>query len=111
MVPARTIEDFEGAFSTISLEHVDGFLVVDSPLTVAHRARLAELALKHPLPSMFGSKENVETGGLMNYGTDFNDLLQRAARADRPRRRGDRVAVRLAAIAQKKHILCALFTL
>ena len=40
---------------------------------------LAELALKHRLPGMFGTKENVEAGGLMSYGSDFNELVQRAA--------------------------------
>jgi putative ABC transport system substrate-binding protein len=79
MVPMRTVEDFEGAFSTISREHVGGFLVVSSPDTVSHRERLAELAIKHRLPGMFGTKENVEAGGLMSYGPDFNDLVQRAA--------------------------------
>jgi putative tryptophan/tyrosine transport system substrate-binding protein len=79
MVPMRTVEDFEGAFSTISREHVGGFLVVASPDTVSHRERLAELAIKHRLPGMFETKENVEAGGLMSYGPDFNDLVQRAA--------------------------------
>jgi len=43
------------------------------------RERLAELALKHRLPTMFGAKENVEAGGLMSYGADRNDLVRRAA--------------------------------
>jgi putative tryptophan/tyrosine transport system substrate-binding protein len=79
MVPARTVEDFEGAFSAMTREHVGGFLDVSSPLTVSHRARLADLALKHRLPGMFGTKEMVEVGGLMSYGADFNDMVQRAA--------------------------------
>jgi putative tryptophan/tyrosine transport system substrate-binding protein len=79
MVPVRTAEDFEGAFSTMSREHVAGFLVVLSPVDVSHRARLANLALKHRLPGMFGTKENVEAGGLMSYSADFNDMVQRAA--------------------------------
>ncbi len=78
MVPARTVEDFEGAFSTMSREHVGGFLAVAAPLML-HRTRLAELALKHRLPGMFGNKENVEAGGLISYGADFNDLVRRAA--------------------------------
>jgi putative ABC transport system substrate-binding protein len=79
MVPVQTVEDFEGAFSTMSREHVGGFVVVDAPLTVSHRARLADLALKHRLPGIFGTRENVEAGGLMSYGSDFNDMVQRAA--------------------------------
>ena len=45
----------------------------------SHRARLAELALKHRLPGMFGTKENVEAGGLMSYGADLNEWYRRAA--------------------------------
>jgi putative ABC transport system substrate-binding protein len=40
---------------------------------------LAELALKHRLPGMFGTKENVKAGGLMSYAADQNDLIRRAA--------------------------------
>jgi putative tryptophan/tyrosine transport system substrate-binding protein len=52
---------------------VDGFLVVASSLTFSARALLAGP------PGMFGSKENVETGGLMSYAPDLNDLTRRAA--------------------------------
>jgi putative ABC transport system substrate-binding protein len=79
MLPVRTVEDFEGAFSTMSREHVGGFLVLASPLFSLDRARLADLALKHRLPGMFGNKENVEAGALMSYAADFNDMVQRAA--------------------------------
>ena len=79
MVPLRTVEDFEGAFSTMSREHVGGFLVVSSALMSSQRARLADLALTHRLPGMFGNKENVEAGGFMSYAADFNDMVQRAA--------------------------------
>ena len=56
-----------------------GFLVVASPVTFSQRARLAELALAHRLPGMFGSKENVAAGGLISYGADLNDLARRSA--------------------------------
>ena len=52
---------------------------VSEPVTVSYRARLAELALEHRLPGMFGTKENVEAGGLMSYSADFNDIVRRAA--------------------------------
>ena len=79
MVPARTIEDFDGAFATMTRERVGGFLVVAAPLTLSQRAPLADLALKHRLPGMFGTRENVEAGGLMSYGADLNVLCRRAA--------------------------------
>ncbi len=40
---------------------------------------LAELALKHRLPTMFEPTENVVAGGLMSYAPDYLDLTRRAA--------------------------------
>src|SRR6516165_7652339 len=79
MLPVSTVEDFDGAFATMTRERLDGFLVVASPLTISQRARLAELALAHRLPGVFATKENVEAGGLMSYGPDTGDLTRRAA--------------------------------
>lgn len=78
MVPVRTVEDFEGVFSTMSREHVGGFLAVTAPI-FSHRTRLAEFALKHRLPGMFAGREYVEAGGLISYAADVNDLTRRAA--------------------------------
>jgi putative tryptophan/tyrosine transport system substrate-binding protein len=79
MAPAQTVDDFEGAFATMARERVGGFFVAAGPLTVSHRVRLAELALKHQLPGMFGVRDNVEAGGLMSYAPDHHDMLRRAA--------------------------------
>jgi putative ABC transport system substrate-binding protein len=40
---------------------------------------LAELALKHRLPTAFGNRDNVVVGGLMSYAPDMNDQWRRAA--------------------------------
>ena len=79
MVETRTVEDFEGAFATLARERVGGFFVSASSFTHFHRTPLAELALKHGLPGMFGARDNVEAGGLMSYSPDQNDLTRRAA--------------------------------
>ena len=78
-VPVRTPEDLHGAFAMMARERVNGFLAVASPLTRSQRALLAELALKHRLPGMFGTGENVEAGGLMSYAPDLVDMTRRAA--------------------------------
>lgn len=50
-----------------------------SPPFITHRESLAELTRKHQLPAMFGSKENVQAGGLISYSADLTDLHRRAA--------------------------------
>ena len=80
IVQAASPDEFEGAFSTMTRERAEALLVVASPLSFIQRARLAELALKHRLPAMFGFRENAEAGGLMSYGPDLNDLFRRSAR-------------------------------
>jgi putative tryptophan/tyrosine transport system substrate-binding protein len=79
LVPARSVEEFDGAFSTMTRERMGSLLVIGSPLAFSQRVPLAELALKHRLPGMFQSRENVEAGGLMSFGVDYNDLHRRAA--------------------------------
>ena len=77
--PVRALEDLDGAFAMMARERVGGVLVLGSALTASHPARLAELALKHRLPSMFAARETVEAGGLMSYAPDLVDLTRRAA--------------------------------
>jgi putative tryptophan/tyrosine transport system substrate-binding protein len=79
MVPARTLEEFDSAFSIMMQEEVSSFLVVASPLIVVHGGPLAAFAMKYRLPGMYPFKENVEAGGLMSYGADRDDLYRRAA--------------------------------
>ena len=78
MVAARTIDDFASAFVQMNRERVDAFLVIASPLTFFGRAPLAQVALEHQLPGIFGFKTNVQAGGLMSYGADPLDLYRRA---------------------------------
>jgi ABC-type uncharacterized transport system substrate-binding protein len=78
-VPAQAGEDFDGAFALMARERAEALMVVASPLFSSHREPLAELAKKHRLPAMFGSKENVQAGGLISYAADLTDLHRRAA--------------------------------
>jgi putative tryptophan/tyrosine transport system substrate-binding protein len=52
---------------------------VDDAEFTAHRDRIAEMALRNQLPTVFGFREMVEAGGLMAYGANFGDLYRRAA--------------------------------
>jgi putative tryptophan/tyrosine transport system substrate-binding protein len=78
-VSVRNVEDFDQALATMERERVSALLVLSSPLFILQRAPLAELALKRRLPTMFGSRENVEAGGLMSYRPDLVSSTRRAA--------------------------------
>jgi putative ABC transport system substrate-binding protein len=78
-VPVRTPADLDEAFALMARERVNGFLAVASPLTRSRRTLLAELSLKHRFAGMFGTRENVQAGGLMSYAPDLLDLTRRAA--------------------------------
>ncbi len=45
----------------------------------SHRKRLAELAMKHRLPTVVGQREYAEAGGLVSYGADNSDMFRGAA--------------------------------
>jgi putative ABC transport system substrate-binding protein len=79
-VPVHGVEDFAEAFATMTRDRADAVLVHAAALTArVNRPLLAELALKHRLPSMFQVRENVQEGGLMCYTPDHSDLTRRAA--------------------------------
>lgn len=75
----KTVDEFDDAFAAMVRERVDGVLVHGASLTGTHTERLAELTLKHRLPTMFTIRDNVEAGGLMSYSPDLLDLTRRAA--------------------------------
>jgi putative ABC transport system substrate-binding protein len=79
-VGISTVTDYDGAFATMAHDHVGGVLVHASTQTGRDNPRhLAELALKHRLPTMFGLRDNVVAGGLMSYAPDPTELWRRSA--------------------------------
>jgi ABC-type uncharacterized transport system substrate-binding protein len=72
--------DYSNAFDVIVRERTEALITSPHPDHLAHRRRLAELALKYKVPSMMTwSRENVEAGGLMSYSADSRDNFRRAA--------------------------------
>src|SRR3954447_2827362 len=77
LVEARSPDDFDEAFSTIVREHAQAIVVFPSSMLFTERRRIVDLATQFRLPSMSVSKEFVQIGGLMSYGSDitgFNRL-------------------------------------
>ena len=78
-VSVSSAAGLEAAFDTVVLARAGGLMVVSSSRLFAYRKRIAELAVKHRLPTVVGMREYVEAGALARYGTDYPDLFRRAA--------------------------------
>jgi putative ABC transport system substrate-binding protein len=77
-VGARTAEDIERGFSTMARERTDALIILLDGFLVQQRHQIAELALKHRLPSIFPTSGYAEISGLMSYGSDQIDNYRRA---------------------------------
>ena len=71
--------DFAGVFEAAAKGGAQLMMVQSSPAFTKHRTELAELAIKHRLPTMFTFRHYVDHGGLMSYGVEFPPLWRRTA--------------------------------
>jgi putative ABC transport system substrate-binding protein len=72
-------EEFGSAFSEFAKGGCGGLLGLGSPVMVNNRQHIADLTIRHRLPSVFWQKEHAEAGALMAYGSSFTDTFRRAA--------------------------------
>jgi putative ABC transport system substrate-binding protein len=71
--------DFEAAFRVAAKRRVSSLVTITNSLTNFYRKQIADLAIKHRLPSMYETSPYVEAGGLMCYSANDVDQYKRAA--------------------------------
>jgi putative ABC transport system substrate-binding protein len=76
---ARSSAELDRAFAAIARERVAGVVVLPGTVMYASRARIAQLAAKHRLPTSGWTRELAEAGCLMSYGANLPDAARRAA--------------------------------
>ena len=74
----RRAQDIAPAFETLK-SRVDALYVCTDALANTNRIRISTSALGVRLPTMHGSRDYVEAGGLMSYGPNYPDLFRRSA--------------------------------
>jgi putative tryptophan/tyrosine transport system substrate-binding protein len=74
----RRADDIASAVESLK-GRVDALIVPPDALLLGHRIRINTLALGARLPTMHGSREYVEAGGLVSYGPNYSDLFRRVA--------------------------------
>src|SRR6516225_10173512 len=75
----RGSDEFDRTFAAITSARAASLLVLPDPVFSAYTARIADLANKSQLPTMYGLREDAVAGGLMAYGPNYADLYRRAA--------------------------------
>ena len=72
-------DDFDGAFARMANDHAEAVFTFPSTMLFTERQRLVDLAAKYRLPAEFNSREFVQIGGLMSYGSTIAVVVRRAA--------------------------------
>ena len=72
-------DKFDKAFEDATRARVGAVAIGPNALVAANQKRIADLAAKGRLPSIYQLREFVNSGGLMAYGPDRSDLYRRAA--------------------------------
>jgi putative ABC transport system substrate-binding protein len=76
----RSAEELDPTFVAMTQAGVEALLVVGEPQLIAPLSRqIADLAIRHRLPTMCSWKPYVDDGCLMSYGPSLPDMFRRVA--------------------------------
>lgn len=84
-IPLQSLEvsgpnpDLEGAFREAVKGRLSALITARTTVLVRYPKRIAELAIKNRLPSMYEGSEFVDQGGLMSYAASDPENFKRAA--------------------------------
>jgi putative ABC transport system substrate-binding protein len=78
-VKIRSPDEVASAFATLADQHVGAIMVITSAFFISQRERIAEIARRLRMPTIFAEREYMEAGGLMSYGESISDFYRRAA--------------------------------
>jgi putative tryptophan/tyrosine transport system substrate-binding protein len=73
---AGTSPEIDAAFAAIARERVDALFIAPDAYFAARAAQLGTLAMRERIPASAFSRENVEVGMLMSYGTSIADVFR-----------------------------------
>jgi putative ABC transport system substrate-binding protein len=73
IVNASTENEIEAAFDTLVRARIDALFVAPDPYFISQREQFATLTARHRIPAAYSTREDVEAGGLMSYGTDLQE--------------------------------------
>ena len=73
---ASTSGEINAAFENVGRDRPDALFVGANTFLVARRSQVVQLAAFHRLPAVYPTRDFVEVGGLMSYGTNVMDAYR-----------------------------------
>jgi putative tryptophan/tyrosine transport system substrate-binding protein len=68
--------EIDAVFASLVVEKLDALFVGNDAFLNSRRMQLALLATRHAVPAVYASRDYVDAGGLMSYGTNFPDTYR-----------------------------------
>jgi putative ABC transport system substrate-binding protein len=75
----RRADDLDDRFKAIVKGRAEALVIFADPVTMTHSSKIIDFATKKRLPTMFNQKPPVDAGGLVSYGTNYEEVFRRAA--------------------------------
>jgi putative ABC transport system substrate-binding protein len=73
---AATIGEIDAAFASFAHERPDALFVGPDAFFSSRRVQFATLTARDKIPTAYTTRDAVEAGGLMSYGTDIADMFR-----------------------------------
>jgi putative ABC transport system substrate-binding protein len=78
VLAASTANELEAAFAAIVQHRLGALIVVPDPFFFGRREQLVQLAARHMMPAIYPSRVFTDLGGLISYGSEYQDLYERS---------------------------------
>jgi len=75
VLTASTENELEATFKTMVQRRLGALIVVPDPFFFGRREQLVQLAVRHMMPAIYPSRVFTDLGGLMSYGSDYQEDL------------------------------------
>jgi putative ABC transport system substrate-binding protein len=79
IAPVHSDVEIEAAIIDLGREPGGGLVVMPDIFTVLHRASIISAAARNNVPAVYYQSSFARDGGLLSFGTDYEDLFRRAA--------------------------------
>jgi putative tryptophan/tyrosine transport system substrate-binding protein len=78
VLTAGTETDIEATFRTMVRRRVGALIVMPDPFFIGQREQLVGLAARHTIPTIYPSRVFADIGGLISYGSGYQEIYERA---------------------------------